>query len=192
MGISKDCINLDLAKKAKIKIDLTGKILYVNNYFSQVTGFKIHEIILKDLEEIMHPDMPKMAKRRILNLGDAEKINYFIVKGKTADNGCYWGFVKMTREYNEYNEVKGYLFEVKMLPIGTIEKIDKLYDILREIENNAGIDAADKYLDGYLEEKNYSFNDFILAITEVDYKKIEKYFEIDEDAQPKKKKKGWF
>jgi PAS domain S-box-containing protein len=192
MGNSKDCINLDLTRKAKIKIDLNGKVLYVNNYFSEVTGFKIHEIILKELEDLLHSDMPKMAKRKVLSLGKENRVSYFIFKGKTADNNCYWSFVKMTQEFNEYSELKGYLLEIKMLPIGTIEKIDKLYDILREIENNAGIDAADKYLEGYLEEKNYSFNDFILALTEVDAKKIEKYFEIDEDAQPKKKKKGWF
>jgi len=191
MGKDKICINLDVTKKMKLKIDKKGLILYANNYFSIVTKYQIHEIILKDMENILHDEMPDIAKQILLDYGKIEPINYFIIKGKTKDNDCYWGFVKMNQDLDEYNEVKSYSLEIKLLPNPAISKIEKLFEILREIEKNAGKKTAQKYLEGYLEEKNLSFKDYIFDVTEINEKKAEKYFEIDEDSLIKKKK-AWF
>jgi len=191
MGISRECIQLNLGKKMKIKVNTDGNILYVNNYFTELTKLSISEVILKDLSVIFDYDMPKIAGKLIFE--NIQKNNvYLIIKGRIKDNTCYWGFVKSTIEYNEYNEVKAYVLEVKMLPTKAISKMDKLYDILKEIENNAGVSAAEKYLKGYIEDKGLTIENFILNVTEVNEKDAEKYFEIDEDAPVKKKKRSWF
>jgi hypothetical protein len=191
MGISRECIQLDPGKKMKIKVNTDGNILYVNNYFTELTKLSISEVILKDLSVIFDYDMPKIAGKLIFE--NIQKNNvYLIIKGRIKDNTCYWGFVKSTIEYNEYNEVKAYVLEVKMLPTKAISKMDKLYDILKEIENNAGVSAAEKYLKGYIEDKGLTIENFILNVTEVNEKDAEKYFEIDEDAPVKKKKRSWF
>jgi hypothetical protein len=191
MGISRECIQLDPGKKMKIKVNTDGNILYVNNYFTELTKLSISEVILKDLSVIFDYDMPKIAGKLIFE--NIQKNNvYLIIKGRIKDNTCYWGFVKSTIEYNEYNEVKAYVLEVKMLPTKAISKMDKLYDILKEIENNAGVSAAEKYLKGYIEDKGLTIENFILNVTEVNEKDAEKYFEIDEDAPIKKKKRSWF
>jgi len=118
---------------------------------------------------------------------------YAVLKGKTKNDGCFWSFVKLTQRFNQDNTFAGYLIEGKLLPSVAISKIEKIFSILTEIENNAGKEASLKYFNGYLEEKGVNFNDFVLAIAEVDEKKAEKYFEIDEDAiAPKKKKRSWF
>jgi hypothetical protein len=191
MGISRECIQLNPGKKMKIKVNTDGNILYVNNYFTELTKLSISEVILKDLSVIFDYDMPKIAGKLIFE--NIQKNNvYLIIKGRIKDNTCYWGFVKSTIEYNEYNEVKAYVLEVKMLPTKAISKMDKLYDILKEIENNAGVSAAEKYLKGYIEDKGLTIENFILNVTEVNEKDAEKYFEIDEDAPIKKKKRSWF
>jgi hypothetical protein len=191
MGISRECIQLNPGKKMKIKVNADGNILYVNNYFTELTKLSISEVILKDLSVIFDYDMPKIAGKLIFE--NIQKNNvYLIIKGRIKDNTCYWGFVKSTIEYNEYNEVKAYVLEVKMLPTKAISKMDKLYDILKEIENNAGVSAAEKYLKGYIEDKGLTIENFILNVTEVNEKDAEKYFEIDEDAPVKKKKRSWF
>ncbi len=191
MGLSKECKQLDPGKKMKIKIDTNGNVLYVNNYFTEVTNLKITDVILKDLSTLFDSDMPKMAGKLILD--ELQNNNsYLIFKGRTNDNGCYWGFVKSSVEYNNFNEVKGYLLEIKMLPFKAISKIEKLYDILKEIENNAGVSAAEKYFYGFIEDKGMSVDNFIFNIAEVSEKQAEKYFDIDEDAPTKKKKRSWF
>ncbi len=84
------------------------------------------------------------------------------------------------------------MIEGKLLPSVAVEKIEKMFSVLTEIENNAGKEASLKYFNGYLEEKEMNINEFVLAIADVNEKKAEKYFEIDEDAISKKKKRSWF
>ena len=193
MKNNKECLKLDLAKKIKIKIDDKFRILYVNDYFTSISNFKVSEIILKDLNTILDPSMPKITLDLLEKSADEFPKFYAVLKGKTKDNGCYWSFVRVSQRYNQNNEFSGFLIEGKLIPAVAIQKIEKLFNILSEIENNAGKEAALKYFNGFLEEKGVDFNEFILAIAEVDEKKAEKYFEIDEDAiAPKKKKRGWF
>jgi len=192
MGKSKNCLQLDPARKFKIRVNPDGKILYVNNYFTEFTGYKVHELILKDFSILFDSDLPKMAMDNILHMIEGQDKAYFFYKGKTKDGDCYWGFVRSTQHYNDEGDFKGYRFEVKMLPQVSINKIDNLMDILREIENNAGIDAAKKYFEGYVEEKGLDYNNFILDVVEITQKKADEYFSIDVDEETKKKKKGWF
>jgi len=193
MKQSKNCEQLNVAKKIKIKIDEKGKILYVNTYFTEFTGYKVSEIILKDFETILHPSMPNMMTEKLDEIAHQYDSFYFIYKGLIKDGDCYWAFVKVNQRFNEQNEFVGYLLEGKMLPPASIQKVNKLFDVLKEIENNAGAEAAKKYFDGFIEDKGMEFNEFILALADVTPKKAIQYFEIDEDAiAPKKKKKGWF
>ena len=193
MKNNKDCLHLDIAKKIKIKIDPNNRILYVNDYFTKISGFKVSEIILKQFDTILYSSMPRIATDVFKKATEDFPKFYFIIKGKTKDFGCFWSFLRVTQRLNKNQEFTGYLLEGKLLPAVAIQKIEKLHNILFEIEKNAGKDAALKYFNGFIEEKGVNFNEFILAIAEVDEKKAEKYFEIDEDAVPtKKKKRGWF
>lgn len=191
MKNSKTCIQLDPNRKIRIKLDTNANILFVNNYFSEVSKMKISEIILKDMTSIFDEDMPKIGTKFILeNLNKNEK-NYFILKLKVKGGNCFWALTRGTQEFDDKSYLKGFLLEGKMLPTGAIVKIKKLYEIINEIEKNVGDKAAEKYLNGYLEEQNVSLNDLVFNMCEIDEKKAEKYFEIDEDKVIKKKK-GWF
>ncbi len=192
MKQNKRCIQLDVTRKLKIKLDKENHIVYVNNYFSEVTGFKISDIIMKDFAFIVDPSMPRIHLDTFEELAKTKDSFYFIFKGVNKDGSCYWSFAKISRRYNEAGENVGWLIEGKMLPEPAVAKITKLFEVLKEIENNAGVEAAKKYFEGFLEEKNMDFNEFVLAIAGVTEKKALQYFEIDEDAVVKKKKKGWF
>jgi len=193
MKQNRECQQLDIAKKIKIKIDDKNRILYVNDYFTNITGYKVSDIILKELDTILDASMPKMTINKLEEIENQFEHSYFIFKGRTKDGDCYWSFSKITQRFNAQNEFEGYLIEGKTAPAAAVQKINKLYTVLKEIEDNAGIDAAVKYFNGFIEEKGMNFNEFILALAQVNEKKAEKYFEIDEDAlAPKKKKRGWF
>ncbi len=187
------CIQMDVDRKIKVKLDTSGKILYVNNYFTEFTGFSVSEVILKDFERLLDPSMPKLTKDKLKDLSNQYSAFHFIIKGAMKADSCYWGFVRVSKTVDkETGEVKGHLMEIKMLPAGTIPKIEKMFDVLNEIEKNAGLDAALKYFNGYLEERNVGFDEYILSLVEIDHKKANAYFEIDEDQIVKKKKRSWF
>jgi len=187
----KTCIQLDPNRKIRIKLDVNANILFVNNYFSEITKFKVSEIILKDFTSILDEEMPKIAAKVILDGLNKNKKSYQILKIKAKDSECFWSLVRGTQEFDNESYLKGFLLEGKMLPSTAIERINKLHEVINEIEKNVGDKAAEKYLNGYLEEKNVSFNELILKMCEIDDKKADKYFEIDEDKVVKKKK-GWF
>ncbi len=191
MDKSKDCKQLDPQRKLKIRIDHKGRIMFINNYFTEFTGYKVHELILKDFSILFDNDTPKMTLDKLLEIIDLTPTAYFIYKGKTSTGDCYWGILRSTQRISN-NEIDGYNLDVKMLPPVSVSKIERLFDIIREIENNAGLEAANKYFEGYLEEKGLSFNDFIFDVTEINDKKAEQYFSIDIDDVKKTKKKGWF
>ena len=188
------CIQLDVDRKIKVKLDTSGKILYVNNYFTEFTGFSVSEVILKDFERLLDPSMPKLTVEKLKDLSKQYDSFHFIFKGAMKGDSCYWGFVRVNKTIDkETGEYKGLLIEIKMLPTGAITKTEKMFDILNEIEKNAGLDAALKYFNGYLEERNVDFEEYILSLVDIDAKKANAYFEIDVDKViKKKKKKSWF
>ena len=188
------CIQMDVNRKIKIKLDTSGKILYVNNYFSEFTGFGVSDVILKDFNLLLDTSMPKLTEEMLKDLSKQYNSFHFIFKGSMNADSCYWGFVRVSKTTNEETgEVKGLLIEIKMLPTTAITKVEKMYEVITEIEKNAGIDAAKKYFNGYLEERNIDFEEYILSLVEIDGKKAEAYFDIDADKViKKKKKKSWF
>ena len=61
MTQKKNCLQLNIAKKIKIKIDKDFLILYVNDYFAEVSGFKISEVIFNNFDAILDASMPKIT-----------------------------------------------------------------------------------------------------------------------------------
>ncbi len=191
MAKNKKCNSLDPARKFKFKVDLEGKIQFFNSYFTEFTGYSITELILKDFSKLFEEDMPKLSMDVLINEIEKNPKAFFAYKGKTKDGGCYWGLLRSSQRLSN-NEIIGYDLEVKLLPQNSVKAFENLYSIIHEIEKNAGKKAGEKYLEGFLEEKNKTFKDFVLEAIEINEKKADKYFEIDEDEKPKKKKKSWF
>ena len=191
MAKNKKCIPLDLSRKFKIKVDLDGKIQYLNPYFSEFTSYSIADLILKDLSKIFDEDMPKISFDILMNEIEQNPKSYFVFKGKMKDEGCYWGFLRSTQRLAN-NEIIGYDLEIKLLPQNAIKPFENLYSIVNEIEKNVGKKASEKYIEGFLEEKQMDFKDFVLKTIEINEKKADKYFSIDTDEETKKKKKSWF
>jgi len=184
-----ECIQLDPQRKFKIKLDNMGMILYVNNYFTELTGFKIHDLILKDFENILSSDSQSFVidnmKRMILK---DKSENFIVIKGLINNSdACYYSLVRVT--YLPEND--SYLLEGKMLPASGIKTFEKLFYVLKEIKANAGSQAVVKYLEGLLEEKGFTFKEFVFDIVGVNDKTVKKYFELDVD-KAKVKKKSWF
>ncbi len=191
MAKNKKCIPLELSRKFKFKVDLDGKIQYFNKYFSEFTGFNIAELILNDFSKLFEEDMPQASFDIFLKEIEQNPKSYFVYKGKTKHGNCYWGLLRSKHRISN-NELIGYDLEVKLLPMTSINTFENLFSIVKEIENNVGKKAGQKYLEGYLEEKNLTFKDFVLNANEINEKKADKYFSIDTDENEKKKKKSWF
>ena len=112
------------------RTDLKGNITYVNDTFSQISGYKAEELIGKSHNIVRHPDMPKSVFadmwRKLKREGKWEGI----VKNLRKDKGYYWVYANISGVFKD-----DVLVEYKSIrtPISFEEKLkaQKSYDAIR-------------------------------------------------------------
>ncbi len=155
-------IMLDPKRYIVSKTDKRGVIEYGNDYFVEISGYSEAELIGKPHSIIRHPDMPKIVFKmmwdRILN----DQNIMALVKNMAKDGRYYWVVTEFeTKKDPINNQIIGFTAFRKAAPREAISKIEPLYKKLIEIEKVGGMEAAEKYLRGYLEEAGKSYDEFI-------------------------------
>ncbi len=155
-------ILLDPKRYIVSKTDKKGVIEYGNDYFVEISGYSEAELIGKPHNIIRHPDMPKIVFKmmwdRILN----DQNIMALVKNMAKDGRYYWVVTEFeTKKDPISNQITGFTAFRKAAPRDAITKIAPLYEKLLEIEKVGGMEAAEKYLRGYLEERGTSYDDYI-------------------------------
>ncbi len=193
------------------KLDKEGKIKFINKAYTDITGFSEKDLIGESHEIIQHPKMPQVVLNSAWkNINNGE--HYYLISKNITKNGEYfWTVADITSRVNE-NKSNGIYIRRKYLPSNIKQEISKLYDILFGIENSGnGIEIAEKYLKGWLEERGYNkLEDYIIAqfngekklreyiTTEVSDKELlstdPNEMDIDDILKfvKKKKRKFWF
>jgi aerotaxis receptor len=72
--------------------DKTGKILFANDDFCKIAGYKLSELVGKPHSVVRHPDMPKAAFKSLWDTVKSGEVWTGYVKNKTKDGGYYWVF----------------------------------------------------------------------------------------------------
>jgi len=105
------------------------------------------------------PEIPKTIYNRIQsNLSNGQNVSA-ILKVKIDDGNSYWTVNRFEPSIN--NKFKSKFTVTTSLTNKTcIEKAQNLYNKLTKIENHVNESYANKYLDGFLEEKCINFSEF--------------------------------
>ncbi len=150
-----EAIVLDPKRYLVSETDPKGVITYCNDYFVEVSGYSREELIGQPHNIIRHPDMPKVVFKLLWSLiENGQNINA-VVKNLAKDGRYYWVFTEFNiRQDPSTHEVIGYTASRKTVSKHIIEIITSLYDELLEIEKREGVDAAERYLDAYIKERD--------------------------------------
>ena len=145
-----------------VKFNVEGIIEYVNHSFSEISGYEEFEIIGESVEVLRHPDMPKviyqMLTEKLENKEPIRVINKMLAK----DGRFFWVVSDYESKLNEEGEIIAYYNHSMAAVSYTVHKIDSLYKILSNIEaKTAKVDISKKYLKGFLEERNLTYDKFI-------------------------------
>jgi len=170
------CEQLDVMDYFKVRINQDGKIIYVDDAFLQFSGYDISELILEPFYKLMWEGKNvfyNVFAKNILH----DQSTYFIALLKKKDGKCFWTVIKST-PYTHTDGSQRFLLEIKMLPTATVNEIKKVADAVLKIEEEVGVEYAEKYFEGLLEEKGMNFNEFIFDLLETTPKKLDKYFTI--------------
>lgn len=152
----------DKSRVIMSKTDHRGIIEYANEVFMDVCGYEDYELMGQPHSIIRHPDMPKVLFKVLwenLKLGG----NFHAVVKNLAKSGrYYWVITDFESTKNEDGEITHYFGRRRAVPQEIITNyIEPLYKKLLQIEKASGVEYSEKYLIGFLEEKNRSYVEYI-------------------------------
>ncbi|SFV70966.1 SIGNAL-TRANSDUCTION SENSOR PROTEIN-PAS/PAC domain [hydrothermal vent metagenome] len=155
-------IELDPKRYIVSKTDPKGIITYGNDYFVEISGYTEAELVGKPHSIIRHPDMPKIVFKMMWDRINKGQNIMAVVKNLAKDGSFYWVITEFEPKMDPItNEPISHTAFRKAAPKNAVEAIEPIYAKLIEIEKEGGMEASEKYLKGFLEEKNISYDEFI-------------------------------
>lgn len=149
------------------KTDAKGIIEYGNDYFVEVSGYSETELIGQPHSIVRHPDMPRVVFKMMWDRISKGRNIMAVVKNLAKDGSFYWVVTEFEPKVDPIsNEILSHTAFRKAAPQKAIDTMMPIYQKLLEIEKDGGMEASEKYLRGFLEENNTTYDDFIDELVE--------------------------
>ncbi len=172
-------IKLDPLKTIMSKTDKKGIIEYANDYFMEISRYKEWELMGQPHNVIRHPDMPKAIFKTLWDRINQGIPTYAFVKNLAKDGSYYWVIAYFTSIKDENGDIKTHIARRKAVPNEVKDEISVIYSNLLAIENHGGMEAAEAYFTGMLEEMGMSYDDFIYHYMRLNAKQLLDYINAD-------------
>lgn len=148
------------------KTDKAGTIRYANEAFVNVSGYEEYELVGQGHNIIRHPDMPKVIFKLLWSNLLKGKDFHAVVKNMAKNGRYYWVITRFEIFKNDKGEITGYMGRRKSVQPEVAERVEELYKKLVQIEEASGIEAAEDYLTGYLEDLKKTYEEYLSDILE--------------------------
>jgi len=143
------------------KTDLKGNILFVNKNFSEVSGYGESELIGAPHNVLRHPDMPKAVFYLVWqNLLAGNKISG-VIKNLAKDGRYYWVIADLEAKRDSKGTITSLTAFRRAAPQDIIDTTEELYATMLQIEKKHGMENSIAYLEGFLEENDMNYHEFI-------------------------------
>ncbi|NPA45891.1 MAG: PAS domain S-box protein [Chlorobi bacterium] len=136
------------------KLSKDGIIRYINPEYTMVTGFTEKEIIGQPHTVLQDPKFPAIIQKKVWEAINSTDHTYYISKNYTKQNEYFWTVADIHSKVSE-NKPTAIFIRKKFLPLKLRSEVENLFRILYEIETHGGGEkVAEKYLNGWLEDRN--------------------------------------
>ncbi len=153
-------IRLDPNRAMLCKFNTNGQIEYVNDYYVEISGFEVHEVVGNGIETLKHSELPLTIFNHIMeHVKEGKNINV-IIKDQARDGRYYWFFTDFEFKKDEENNLISFVSSRKAAPRPVLGEIEGFYQKLLKIEQHSGVKVAKTYFDGFNEENGMTFNDY--------------------------------
>lgn len=143
------------------KTDIEGNILFVNQNFCDVTGYKQSELMGQPHNVLRHPDMPQAIFYMIWKSLLAGMEVSAIVKNVAKSGAYYWVIADFSMQRDKYGKLETFTSFKRATPEYVSEGIELLYEGMLSAERKGGMEASLLFLEGFLEEKAMSYNEYL-------------------------------
>ncbi len=181
-------VKLDSSKTIRLKTNAKGVIEFANDYSREICGYEEFELIGQIYNITSHPDMPKFIFDIVRNRLNKGGNIHALVKNLAKDGSYYWTLSYFDAKFNENGKLVSLYVRKKAASKNTIFRIEKIYK--KAIEDRRGIIIADKYFSSFLEDKNTTYDKFILEISGFNNESILDYFKNENLHSLSKKRKN--
>ncbi len=146
------------------KTDIQGNIIYGNEIFIKISGYKESELLGKPHSLLRHPDMPRLIFsllwERIKSRGEI----FAYVKNLCKNGSHYWVFANVTATLDENGSIRDF-HSVRRKPCAAaMSIIPNLYEQLLFAEKKDGLKASQRVLNEILDEKGVDYDEFVLSL----------------------------
>ncbi len=148
------------------KTDAKGTILFANENFIKISGYREDELVGKPHSLLRHPHMPKAIYHYMWKKLKEGKNVRIPLKNRTKSGDHYWVTTDFEIRRNRDGEIEGYIAFRHAAPRHLIKEIEPLYTELRDIETKLSLFAAVQHLESMLAGKGMDFDEYIKEITE--------------------------
>jgi PAS domain S-box-containing protein len=154
---------IEFSKKKFIvsKTNLKGKITFVNKNFCDISGYSEDELIGVPHNIVRHPDMPKAVFSLIWKRLLSGRAVSGIIKNLAKDGRYYWVIAELEPKFDKKGNIISLTAFRRAAPDYVIEVAEDLYEVMLKIEKRYGMKSSTEYLEGFLEEKETTYDTFI-------------------------------
>jgi PAS domain S-box-containing protein len=132
--------------------DTKGVITYANDYFAEISGYTVDELVGQPHNIVRHPDMPKILFKILWSRLKEGKNFIAAIKNLAKDGRYYWVFTDFEHIRDESGNTVGYRAIRKKISKHVTETLEPIYKRLAEIEKEKGMDASREHLNRVLYE----------------------------------------
>ena len=146
------------------KTDAKGNIIFINKNFTDISGYNEAELIGEPHNMLRHPDMPRAIFYLVWNNLLAGRPISGVVKNLAKDGRYYWVISDFEAKLNSDGSINALTAFRRSAPQNVIDTTEELYASLLAIEKKHGMEKSLVYLQGFLEESELTYDEFITEL----------------------------
>ncbi|MEM7525441.1 MAG: PAS domain-containing protein [Pseudomonadota bacterium] len=164
-------LTVDPKRLVVSKTDLTGKIVYANDYFRALSGYSRSELIGAPHSILRHPDMPRIVFKRMWDqISQTKREIFAYVVNRAANGDHYWVVAHVTPSFGPTGTLSGYHSNRRAVDRDVVrDVIEPLYAEIQAAEKAAGaraaeLDAGQDALTGFLDGQGVDYDEFVVRL----------------------------
>jgi PAS domain S-box-containing protein len=169
-------VKVDSKREILSETDTTGKIVYINDYFVELSAYREEELVGAVHSIVRHPDMPKTVFKLLWDALKQGKKYTAIIKNRRKDGKYYWVYSEYKPLYDKQKQIRGFRSNRYPVPRKVLGEVESLYAKLIDLEKTKGEKDAEMFLELKLHQDG--FHDYAEYVEDLHQKKFKNLFGV--------------
>jgi PAS domain S-box-containing protein len=169
-------VKVDSKREILSETDRAGKIVYINDYFVELSGYREEELVGAPHNVVRHPDMPKTVFKLLWDSLNQGKGYTAIIKNRRKDGKYYWVYSEYKPLFDKEKHLRGFRSNRFPVPKKVLGEVESLYAKLIDFEQTKSEKDAEMFLELKLDQDG--FRDYPEYVEDLYQKKFKSLFGV--------------